>query len=146
MRKEAWKRLAGSLLFRGFVLLLILYVLYHCIAAASDRLTTAVVTIGSESEVTEGRATLFRDEHVMTAKGIGYVLSYPLENGAKVSAHSPLVTVYDVALSEEDRVALQATVRSLDAQLIAANGSYAQMYKKQAMNYLAIENEEEVVL
>lgn len=32
------------------------------------------------------------------------------------------------------------------AQLIAANGSYAQMYKKQAMNYLAIENEEEVVL
>ena len=27
------------------------------------------------------------------------------------------------------------------AQLIAANGSYAQMYKKQAMNYLAIENE-----
>ena len=32
------------------------------------------------------------------------------------------------------------------ARLIAANGSYAQMYKKQAMNYLAIENEEEVVL
>ena len=32
------------------------------------------------------------------------------------------------------------------AQLIADNGSYAQMYKKQAMNYLAIENEEEVVL
>lgn len=31
-------------------------------------------------------------------------------------------------------------------QLIAANGSYAQMYKKQAMNYLAIENEEEVIL
>jgi ATP-binding cassette subfamily B protein len=32
------------------------------------------------------------------------------------------------------------------SKLIAANGSYAQMYKKQAMNYLAIENEEEVVL
>ena len=31
-------------------------------------------------------------------------------------------------------------------ELIAANGSYAQMYKKQAMNYLAIENEEEVIL
>jgi len=31
-------------------------------------------------------------------------------------------------------------------ELVAANGSYAQMYKKQAMNYLAIENEEEVVL
>lgn len=31
-------------------------------------------------------------------------------------------------------------------QLIAAKGSYAQMYKKQAMNYLAIENEEEVIL
>lgn len=31
-------------------------------------------------------------------------------------------------------------------QLLTANGSYAQMYKKQAMNYLAIENEEEVVL
>ena len=31
-------------------------------------------------------------------------------------------------------------------ELIAADGSYAQMYKKQAMNYLAIENEEEVVL
>ena len=31
-------------------------------------------------------------------------------------------------------------------ELVAANGSYAQMYKKQAMNYLAIENEEEVIL
>ena len=31
-------------------------------------------------------------------------------------------------------------------ELIAANGSYAQMYKKQAMNYLALENEEEVKL
>lgn len=31
-------------------------------------------------------------------------------------------------------------------ELIAANGSYAQMYKKQAMNYLALENEEEVIL
>ena len=30
--------------------------------------------------------------------------------------------------------------------LIAANGKYAQMYKKQAMNYLALENEEEVIL
>ena len=32
------------------------------------------------------------------------------------------------------------------SELMALNGSYAQMYKKQAMNYLAIENEEEVVL
>jgi ATP-binding cassette subfamily B protein len=32
------------------------------------------------------------------------------------------------------------------AELLAADGSYAQMYKKQAMNYLAIENEEEVIL
>ena len=32
------------------------------------------------------------------------------------------------------------------ALLMAAGGSYAQMYKKQAMNYLAIENEEEVIL
>ena len=31
-------------------------------------------------------------------------------------------------------------------ELIKINGSYAQMYKKQAMNYLAIENEEEVIL
>lgn len=32
------------------------------------------------------------------------------------------------------------------AELLATNGSYAQMYKKQAMNYLAIEKEEEVIL
>ena len=31
-------------------------------------------------------------------------------------------------------------------ELIARNGSYCQMYKRQAMNYLAIENEEEVIL
>ena len=31
-------------------------------------------------------------------------------------------------------------------ELMAANGSYAQMYKKQAMNYLALEKEEEVIL
>ena len=30
-------------------------------------------------------------------------------------------------------------------ELMDKNGSYAAMYKKQAMNYLAIENEEEVV-
>ncbi len=32
------------------------------------------------------------------------------------------------------------------AELMAAGGSYAQMYKKQAMNYLALEKEEEVIL
>ena len=32
------------------------------------------------------------------------------------------------------------------SELMAANGSYAQMYKKQAMNYLALESEEEVAL
>ena len=32
------------------------------------------------------------------------------------------------------------------SDLIASNGSYAQMYKKQAMNYLALESEEEVIL
>ena len=31
-------------------------------------------------------------------------------------------------------------------ELIKVDGSYAQMYKKQAMNYLAIENDEEVKL
>ena len=31
-------------------------------------------------------------------------------------------------------------------ELMAAGGSYAQMYKKQAMNYLALEKEEEVIL
>ena len=32
------------------------------------------------------------------------------------------------------------------SELIASNRKYAQMYKKQAMNYLALENEEEVIL
>lgn len=32
------------------------------------------------------------------------------------------------------------------SELMTVNGSYAQMYKKQAMNYLALENEEEVKL
>lgn len=32
------------------------------------------------------------------------------------------------------------------SELMGANGSYAQMYKKQAMNYLALEQEEEVTL
>ncbi|MBO4882302.1 MAG: ABC transporter ATP-binding protein [Lachnospiraceae bacterium] len=32
------------------------------------------------------------------------------------------------------------------SELIASDGKYAQMYKKQAMNYLALENEEEVIL
>ena len=31
-------------------------------------------------------------------------------------------------------------------ELLKKNGKYAQMYKKQAMNYLALENEEEVKL
>ena len=31
-------------------------------------------------------------------------------------------------------------------ELMKKNGSYAAMYKKQAMNYLAVENEEEVIV
>ena len=31
-------------------------------------------------------------------------------------------------------------------ELIALGGRYCEMYKRQAMNYLAIENEEEVIL
>ena len=37
------------------------------------------------------------------------------------------------------------TDSSRHKELMKKNGSYAAMYKKQAMNYLAIENEEEVI-
>ena len=47
-----------------------------------------------------------------------------------------------VLLLEGGRLIEEGTHR----ELIALKGSYYEMYKRQAMNYLAIENEEEVIL
>lgn len=47
-----------------------------------------------------------------------------------------------VFMLEQGRLIEEGTHR----ELIDANGSYAYMYKKQAMNYLALEKEEEVIL
>ena len=47
-----------------------------------------------------------------------------------------------VLMLEQGRLIEEGTHR----ELLDRNGSYAKMYKKQAMNYMALENEEEVVL
>ncbi len=120
VRREAGRRLVGTLFFRVLILALILYTVYHCAIAAAPRMTTAVVSVGEESVVTEGRATIFRDETVLTADGQGMLISYPLENGAKVSANSTLVTLYTTTLDAETLSTVQAQLSALDERMVSA--------------------------
>ena len=106
LHREAGRRLLGSLFFRLLIVLLILYTVYHCAVAAAPRMTTAIVVQGEEQVMTTGQATLFRDEHVLTADGQGLLLSYPLESAAKVSADSALATLYTTARDAQELAAL----------------------------------------
>ena len=49
---------------------------------------------------------------------------------------------HKVFMLEKGRLIEEGTHKTL----LDANGKYAEMYKKQAMNYLALENDEEVIL
>ncbi|MBQ7338187.1 MAG: hypothetical protein IJW40_07010 [Clostridia bacterium] len=124
-RREAWQRLVGGIFFRIFILLLILYTVYHCVIAATPRMTTAVVNLGEESIVTEGTATIFRDETVLSTPmlrtdGQEVLISYPLENGAKVSANSTLVTLYTTTLDAQSLALLQTQLHTLDRAIVAS--------------------------
>ena len=126
LRKQAWQRLLGGVFFRVLILALILYTVYHCVVALTPRMTTAVVSVGEELVVTEGQATIFRDERVLTADGWGLLISYPLENGAKVSATSELVTLYTTTLDATTLQQLQSELSVLDARIVAAKRAQRQ--------------------
>ena len=126
LRKEAWKKLLGGVFFRALIIALILYTVYHCVIALSPRMTTAVVSVGEESVVTEGKATIYRDERILTSDGWGLLVSYPLENGAKVSATSELVTLYTTTLDAETLQRLQRELYVLDGQIVAARRAQRQ--------------------
>ena len=68
--RQAMGRLGASLAFRIFIALMILYILYHCVASFSDRVVTDVVTDGSAHTTLSGEAVLFRDETVLTVVGL----------------------------------------------------------------------------
>ena len=126
VRKQAWQRLLGGVFFRVLILALILYTVYHCVVAATPRMTTAVVSVGEERVVTEGQATIFRDERILNADGWGLLISYPLENGAKVSATSELVTLYTTTLDAAALQELQKEITVLDARIVAAQRAQRQ--------------------
>ena len=118
-RREAWQRLVGGLVFRVFILMLILYTVYHCVIALSPRMTTAVVTEAQEQIVTEGMATVFRDETVIRTAGQGLLISYPLENGAKVGADTELISVYTTMLDAASLEDIQTELHMLDEMIVA---------------------------
>ena len=126
LRREAWRRLLGGVFFRVLIIALILYTVYHCVIAISPRMTTAVVSVGEESVVTEGKATIYRDERILTSDGWGLLVSYPLENGAKVSATSELVTLYTTTLDASALEDLQAEITVLDERIVAAKRAQRQ--------------------
>jgi multidrug efflux pump subunit AcrA (membrane-fusion protein) len=126
LRKEAWRRLLGGVFFRVLIIALILYTVCHCVIAISPRMTTAVAAVGEESVVTEGVATIYRDERILTSDGWGLLVSYPLENGAKVSATSELVTLYTTTLDAAALEDLQRQITVLDARIVAAKRAQRQ--------------------
>lgn len=119
-RREAWGRLVGGMLFRVLILALILYTVYHCVIAVEPRMTTAVVRRAEEQVVTEGMATIFRDEAVVQTVGQGLLISYPLEDGAKVSATSTLATLYSTTLDLQTLMDVQQRLDVLDGAIIAS--------------------------
>ena len=118
-RRQAWGRLIGGMLFRVLILALILYTVYHCVIAIEPRMTTAVVRRAEEQVVTEGMATIFRDETVVQTVGQGLLISYPLEDGAKVSATSTLATLYSTTLDLQTLMDVQRRLDVLDGAIIA---------------------------
>lgn len=118
--KQALSRLGRSLAFRIFVALLLLYILYHCVSAFSDRVLTDVILEGEERITVRGEATVFRDETVYCVGGGQYLCSYPLENGAKVNAQSTLAQLYATSGDAEAVRSNQTVLTALDRQIAIA--------------------------
>lgn len=118
--KQALGRLGRSLALRALIALLLLYILYHCVAAFSDRVVTDVIVEGEQRATVSGEATIFRDEVVYCVYGGQYLCSYPLENGAKVNAHSTLAQLYAAAGDAEAVKSNQALLSALDRQIAVA--------------------------
>ena len=117
MNKETLSRLAKTLGFRVFLLLLILYTVYHCVDAFSDRVVTDVVTEGVDRITVRGEAVLFRDEQVLTVSGGQHLLSYPNPSGAKVNVTTPLAELYVYAGDASAQQTLQTQLAALDRQI-----------------------------
>lgn len=117
MNRSTLKRLFGSLAFRILIILLILYTVYHCVAAFSDRVITGVVTNGVDRVTLSGEAVIVRDEQILTISGGAHLCSYPLANGAKVNATTTLAELYATNIDEQQRQQAQATLHALDRQI-----------------------------
>ena len=120
MTKSMLKRLFRSLAFRIVIAVVILYTVYHCVAALSDRVVTDVITTGTDRLTVSGQAVLFRDETVVTLPGGHHLISYPQENGAKVNKTATLAELYPSYTDEETRRRAQITLRALDRQIALA--------------------------
>ena len=120
MNKATLKRLFGSLAFRLLIVVLILYTVYHCVAAFSDRVVTDVVTSGVDRTTVRGEAVILRDETVLMMSGGNYLCSYPLESGAKVNATTTLAELYATYADAGERARTQAALLALDRQIALA--------------------------
>ena len=120
MTKSMLKRLFRSLAFRIVIAALILYTVYHCVAAFSDRVITDVVTLGSDRLTVSGQAVLCRDETVLTLPGGHHLISYPTQNGAKVNQSTLLAELYPTYTDENTRALTQMTLHALDRQIALA--------------------------
>ncbi len=120
MNKATLKRLFGSLAFRLLIVVLILYTVYHCVAAFSDRVVTDVVTSGVDRTTVRGEAVILRDETVLMMSGGNYLCSYPLESGAKVNAATTLAELYATYADADERARTQAALLALDRQIALA--------------------------
>ena len=118
--KQALGRLGKSLAFRVTVGVLLLYILYHCVSAFSDRVLTDVIVEGEQRVTVSGEAVIFRDELVYSVQGGPYLCSYPLENGAKVNAASTLAQLYTTSGDAETVKQNQARLTALDRQISLA--------------------------
>jgi putative membrane fusion protein len=117
MNRSTLKRLFGSLAFRILIIVLILYTVYHCVAAFSDRVITDVVTNGVDRVTLSGEAVIVRNEQILTISGGAHLCSYPVANGAKVNATTTLAELYATNIDEQQRQQAQATLHALDRQI-----------------------------
>ncbi len=120
MTTSMLKRLLRSLAFRLVIAAVILYTIYHCVAAFSDRVVTDVITTGTDRLTVSGQAVLFRDETVVSVPGGHHLISYPNENGAKVNRSTKLAELYTTYTDDETRKLTQITLSALDRQIALA--------------------------
>lgn len=119
-KRQVLATFVRSLSFRLALGVVLLYIVYHCVSAFSDRIVTDIVTQGEDTLTYRATATVVRDERVVSVSGNRFLCSYLVPDGAKINAGAEPVQLYTVSADIGDIRQMQNTLSALDRQISIA--------------------------